>query len=71
MLPVISICTLVSSAICIIDGIPLNLKIIEPDSASLTWIGLFVCEDSWFAREEVEEKKKKIDIRVEVTAKER
>jgi hypothetical protein len=37
----------------------------------LTWIGLFVCEDSWFAREEVEEKKKKIDIRVEVTAKER
>ena len=43
----------------------------EPESASLTWIGLFSSEGLVFARDEVEAKKKKIDIRVEVTAKER
>ena len=42
----------------------------EPDSASLTWIGLFSSEGLVFARDKVEEKKKKIDTRVEVTAKE-
>jgi len=52
------------------DGMPSNLKIIEPDSASLTWIGLFGSKELVFARDEVEEKKKKIDTRVEVTAKE-
>ena len=52
------------------DGMPSNLKIMEPDSASLTWIGLFSSEGLVFARDEVEEKKKKIDTRVEEIAKE-
>jgi len=43
----------------------------DPDSASLTWTVLFDCGDSIFAREDVGEKKKKMDIRVEETAKDR
>ena len=56
---------MVSSAICIIDGIPGNLKIIEPNSASLTWISLFVFEKSVFARVKFERRSKKMETKVE------
>jgi len=49
-----------------IDGILGNLKIIDPDSASLTWIGLLVSEELVFAIEKFEIKRRKIDTRVEV-----
>jgi hypothetical protein len=54
-----------------IDGILGNLKIIDPDSASLTWIGLLVSEELVFAIEKFEIKRRKIDTRIEVLVRDR
>jgi hypothetical protein len=52
-----------------IEGIPGNLKIMDPDSASFTWIGLLVFEELVFAIAKFEIKRRKIDTRIEMLVK--
>jgi hypothetical protein len=65
MTPVISIRTLVSRAVCMIDGESENLKIIEPASASLTLAGFWEKEMS--AIVELESSKQIMLTRVLIT----